>query len=113
MVGAGTESAFTPGVTVEDGVARFRCLGSDGARRSVGPGLDFTQLSDDHGSGLRFTGAMAGIHAVGLVDASFTADFTGFRLSCGQPSGFRKSRGRQDPSSPTSPLPLPDFTRRT
>ncbi|QUC63785.1 hypothetical protein IOD14_11800 [Streptomyces sp. A2-16] len=102
MVDVGTESAFMLGVTVEDGVARFWHLGSDGARRSVGPGLDFTQLSDDHGSRLRFTGAMAGIHAVDLVDASFTADFTGFRLSCGQRSRFRKSRGRQDPPSPTS-----------
>ncbi|MFE5036616.1 hypothetical protein [Streptomyces sp. NPDC056683] len=37
--------------------------------------LDFTRLSDDHGTRLRFTGAMAAIHAVDLVDASFTADF--------------------------------------
>lgn len=83
LVDVGTESAFTLGVTVEDGVARFRYLGADGTWTPVGPGLDFTRLSDDHGSRLRFTGAMAGIHAVDLVDAAFTADFTGFRLSCG------------------------------
>ncbi|MEU1474159.1 family 43 glycosylhydrolase [Streptomyces sp. NPDC005760] len=83
VVEAGTESAFTLGVTVGDGVARFWRLGSDGDRMPVGPELDFTRLSDDHGSRLRFTGAMAGIHAVDLVDAGFTADFAGFRLSCG------------------------------
>ncbi|MFG2465913.1 family 43 glycosylhydrolase [Streptomyces canus] len=76
------ESAFTIGVTVEDGVARFWSLGAHGVRTPVGPELDFTRLSDDHGSKLRFTGAMAGIHAVDLVGANFTADFTGFRLSC-------------------------------
>jgi xylan 1,4-beta-xylosidase len=77
------ESAFTIGATVEDGVARFWCADDGGTRTPVGPELDFTRLSDDHGSRLRFTGAMAGIHAVDLVDAAFTADFTGFRLSCG------------------------------
>ncbi|MCX5252905.1 family 43 glycosylhydrolase [Streptomyces canus] len=83
VVDVQTESAFTLGVTVEDGVARFWSLGADGVRTPVGPELDFTRLSDDHGSKLRFTGAMAGIHAVDLVGAAFTADFTGFRLSCG------------------------------
>ncbi|MFI0537582.1 family 43 glycosylhydrolase [Streptomyces sp. WSLK1-3] len=83
VVGVGTESAFTLGVTVADGVARFRYAGADGAWTAVGPELDFTRLSDDYGSKLRFTGAMAGIHAVDLVDTAFTADFAGFRLSCG------------------------------
>ncbi|MER6289533.1 hypothetical protein [Streptomyces sviceus] len=58
-------------------------MGADGTWTPVGPELDFTRLSDDHGTRLRFTGAMAGIHAVDLVDAAFTADSTGFRLSCG------------------------------
>ncbi|MFJ9009403.1 family 43 glycosylhydrolase [Streptomyces canus] len=83
VVDVHTESAFTIGVTVEDGVARFWSLDGDGVRTHIGPELDFTRLSDDHGSKLRFTGAMAGIHAVDLVGAAFTADFTGFRLSCG------------------------------
>ncbi|MFI8070900.1 family 43 glycosylhydrolase [Streptomyces sp. NPDC086033] len=83
VVDVHTESAFTIGVTVEDGVARFWSLGAHGVRTPIGPELDFTRLSDDHGSKLRFTGAMAGIHAVDLVGAAFTADFTGFRLSCG------------------------------
>lgn len=61
----------------------FWSLGAHRARTPVGPELDFTRLSDDHGSKLRFTGAMAGIHAVDLVGAAFTADFTGFRLRCG------------------------------
>ncbi|WP_225890263.1 family 43 glycosylhydrolase [Streptomyces pseudovenezuelae] len=83
VVDVGTESAFTLGVTVEEGVACFRFVGADGRWTPIGPGLDFTRLSDDYGSRLRFTGAMAGIHAVDLVDAAFTADFTGFRLRCG------------------------------
>ncbi|KUO03102.1 glycoside hydrolase family 43 protein [Streptomyces caeruleatus] len=78
-VDAGTP--LTLGVTVEDGLAQFWYV-REGARALVGPPLDFTKLSDDYGSKLRFTGAMAGIHAVDLVDASFTADFTGFRLTC-------------------------------
>ncbi|MET9762385.1 glycoside hydrolase family 43 protein [Streptomyces sp. NPDC006372] len=71
----------TLGVTVEGADARFWYV-RDGVRTAVGPALDFTRLSDDHGSRLRFTGAMAGIHARDLVDAAFTADFTGFRLTC-------------------------------
>nr|WSZ13801.1 family 43 glycosylhydrolase [Streptomyces canus] len=102
VVDVPTESVFTLGVTVEDGVARFWRVDGAGPRTPVGPELDFTRLSDDHGSKLRFTGAMAGIHAVDLVGAAFTADFTGFRLSCGQRSKFRKSGGREDPRSPTS-----------
>ncbi|WTI42977.1 SMI1/KNR4 family protein [Streptomyces sp. NBC_00775] len=31
---------------------------------------------------LRFTGSLTGIHADDLVDAAFTADFTGLRLDC-------------------------------
>ena len=72
---------LTLGVTVDGGQARFWYVRS-GERTSVGPPLDFTRLSDDHGSKLRFTGSLAGIHAVDLVDAAFSADFTGFRLTC-------------------------------
>ncbi|MFD4554090.1 family 43 glycosylhydrolase [Streptomyces sp. NPDC058469] len=69
------------GVTVEGADARFWCL-REGVRTPVGPVLDFSRLSDDYGSRLRFTGAMAGIHAWDLVDGAFTADFSGFRLRC-------------------------------
>ncbi|WP_406336100.1 family 43 glycosylhydrolase [Streptomyces sp. NBC_00203] len=55
---------------------------ADGVRVRVGPALDFSRLSDDHGGRLRFTGSLTGIHADDLVDAAFTADFTGFRLDC-------------------------------
>ncbi|KMS73237.1 xylan 1,4-beta-xylosidase [Streptomyces viridochromogenes] len=72
---------LTLGVTVEDGLAQFWYV-RGGVRALIGRPLDFTKLSDDYGSKLRFTGAMAGIHAVDLVDASFTADFTAFRLNC-------------------------------
>ncbi|MFE5888150.1 family 43 glycosylhydrolase [Streptomyces sp. NPDC056462] len=69
------------GVTIDCGLARFWYV-REGVRAPIGPPLDFTKLSDDHGSRLRFTGAMAGVHAVDLVDSAFTADFTGFRLTC-------------------------------
>lgn len=69
-------------MTVDGPEARFWYV-HDGARTPAGPALDISRLSDDHGSKLRFTEAMAGIHAVDLVDAAFTAGFTGFRLTCG------------------------------
>jgi xylan 1,4-beta-xylosidase len=48
----------------------------------VGPDLDFSELSDDFGPGLRFTGALAGISAVDLVGAAFSADFTDWKMHC-------------------------------
>ncbi|MER5525579.1 family 43 glycosylhydrolase [Streptomyces sp. NPDC002677] len=74
-------SPLTLGVTVDGADAQFWHL-TGNARSPIGPPLDFTRLSDDHGSRLRFTGALAAIHAVDLVDASFTADFTDFRVIC-------------------------------
>ncbi|WP_114256020.1 glycoside hydrolase family 43 protein [Streptomyces sp. Go-475] len=81
VVDVAADAPVTLGVTVEGADARFWYV-RDGARTAVGPALDFSRLSDDHGSRLRFTGALAGIHARDLVDAAFTADFTGFRLTC-------------------------------
>ncbi|MGI5459018.1 family 43 glycosylhydrolase [Streptomyces sp. CA-249302] len=81
LVEVGTDVPLTLGATVDGAEARFWYL-RDGVRTPIGPPLDFARLSDDHGSRLRFTGAMAGIHAVDLVDAGFHADFTGFRLIC-------------------------------
>lgn len=81
VVDVDAEGPLTLGVTVEGAEAWFWYV-HDGVRTSVGPPLDFTRLSDDYGSRLRFTGAMAGIHVWDLVDASFTADFRGFRLTC-------------------------------
>ncbi|MDQ0835818.1 xylan 1,4-beta-xylosidase [Streptomyces achromogenes] len=75
-------NAVTLGVTVNGGEARFWYV-RNGQRIAIGGPLDFSKLSDDHGSKLRFTGSMAGIHAVDLVDAAFSADFAGFRLICG------------------------------
>jgi xylan 1,4-beta-xylosidase len=82
VVDIDAEGPLTLGVTVDGAEARFWYV-RNGARTPVGPPLDFSKLSDDYGSKLRFTGAMAAIHAVDLVDAAFTADFTGFRLTCG------------------------------
>lgn len=81
VVAVDDDAPVTPGATVDGPTARF-WHARDGVRTPVGEPLDFSRLSDDHGSRLRFTGAMAGIHAVDLVDATFTADFTAFRLSC-------------------------------
>nr|WP_260860143.1 family 43 glycosylhydrolase [Streptomyces cupreus] len=82
VVDVDAEGPLTLGATVDGSEARFWYV-HGGARTPVGPPLDFSRLSDDYGSKLRFTGAMAGIHVVDLVDAAFTADFTGFRLTCG------------------------------
>ncbi|MEV6592117.1 hypothetical protein [Streptomyces acidicola] len=91
VVEVDARTPVTLGVTVEGAEARFWFVrdpdrdadgDADGVRVPVGPPLDFSRLSDDYGSRLRFTGAMAGIHARDLVDASFTADFSGFRLMC-------------------------------
>jgi xylan 1,4-beta-xylosidase len=81
VVDVDAEGPVTLGVSVDGGEAQFWYV-RQGVRTLVGPALDFTKLSDDYGSKLRFTGSMAGIHAVDLVDAAFTADFTGFRLTC-------------------------------
>jgi xylan 1,4-beta-xylosidase len=76
VVDVPVDGPVTLGVTVERADARFWYV-----RTAIGPALDFSRPSDDHGSRLRFTGAMAGIHARDPVDAAFTADFTGFRLT--------------------------------
>jgi len=81
VVDVDTDGPLTLGLTVDGAEARFWYV-RDGIRTPVGEPLDFGKLSDDYGSKLRFTGSMAGIHAVDLVDATFTADFTGFRLTC-------------------------------
>ncbi|MFF9773375.1 family 43 glycosylhydrolase [Streptomyces sp. NPDC013978] len=72
---------ITLGASIDGAEARFWYL-REGVRTPVGPPLDFTHLSDDYGSKLRFTGTLAGIHAQDLVAAEFTADFSGFRLVC-------------------------------
>jgi xylan 1,4-beta-xylosidase len=84
VVDVDARGPLTLGATVDGAEARFWFL-REGTRTPVGPPLDFSRLSDDHGSRLRFTGAFAGIHARDLVDAAFTADFTGFRLTCVPP----------------------------
>lgn len=86
VVEVDADGPLTLGVTVDGPEARFWYVrdtrdGAAAERTPVGPPLDFTKLSDDYGSKLRFTGSLAGIHAVDLVDAAFTADFTGFRLT--------------------------------
>lgn len=79
----GADGPLTLGVTVDGALARFWYL--RGAERTyLGPKLDVSKLSDDHGGRLRFTGTLAGIHARDLVDAAFTADFRDFQLACAE-----------------------------
>ncbi|MFI1094960.1 family 43 glycosylhydrolase [Streptomyces sp. NPDC020917] len=77
-------SPVTLGADVDGSRAQF-WFAQGGERQPIGPALDFSRLSDEAGSGPRFTGALAAIHAQDLVEASFTADFTGFRLRCREP----------------------------
>ncbi|MFJ9381806.1 glycoside hydrolase family 43 protein [Streptomyces sp. NPDC101455] len=81
VVGVSPDAPVTLGVTTERAEAQFWYL-RDGIRTPVGEPLDFGKLSDDHGAKLRFTGAMAGIHAIDFVDAEFAAYFRDFRLVC-------------------------------
>ncbi|MFI1030884.1 family 43 glycosylhydrolase [Streptomyces sp. NPDC020951] len=81
VVDVDASAPITLGVTVDGVEARFWYM-RDGVRIPVGRPLDAGRLSDDHGGRLRFTGTLAGIHVRDLVDASFTADFQDFRLSC-------------------------------
>jgi xylan 1,4-beta-xylosidase len=48
------------------------------AWRNIGPALDFSKLSDDYGSTLRFTGAMIGVCAQDVGGTNAVADFDYF-----------------------------------
>lgn len=64
-----------------DGPTATMSAGAAGGElHPVGPALDFSELSDDFGPRLRFTGAFVGISAIDLVEAGFTADFTDWSL---------------------------------
>lgn len=65
--------AVVAGVSLQFGVS------PDGANwRELGPELDFSKLSDDYGSTLRFTGAMVGVCAQDLGGTRMRADFDYF-----------------------------------
>ena len=53
--------------------------------QNVGPILDFSKLSDDHGSTLRFTGAMVGVCAQDLNGTHAVADFDYFDYQTTKP----------------------------
>ncbi|MCF4122473.1 family 43 glycosylhydrolase [Antribacter sp. KLBMP9083] len=61
-------------------VARMFAGAARGDLGSVEPDLDLSELSDDFGGRLRFTGAFAGISVVDLVDGAFTADFSAWTM---------------------------------
>ncbi|MFC4627842.1 family 43 glycosylhydrolase [Promicromonospora alba] len=65
---------------IDGATARLSSASGDGPWTQVGPDVDFSELSDDFGPRLRFTGAMVGISAVDLVDGTFTADFSAWSL---------------------------------
>ncbi|MGC3990859.1 MAG: glycoside hydrolase family 43 protein [Chthoniobacteraceae bacterium] len=61
---------------------RLQFSGSpDGATwQAIGPGLEMAKLSDDYGSTLRFTGAMAGLCVQDVGGTSKSADFDYFEM---------------------------------
>lgn len=61
-------------------VARMFAGAVSGGLEQVGPDLDLSELSDDFGGRLRFTGAFGGISVVDLVDGTFTADFSAWTM---------------------------------
>ncbi len=75
---------------VDGAVVRMRAGSASGRLDPIGPGLDFTELSDDFGPGLRFTGACAGISVVDLVEGSFQADFCDWSLRCEPLPGWER-----------------------
>ncbi|MFC8797910.1 family 43 glycosylhydrolase [Promicromonospora sp. NPDC057138] len=65
---------------IDGATARLWSACGDGPWAPVGPDVDFSELSDDFGPRLRFTGALVGISAVDLVDGAFTAEFSDWFL---------------------------------
>ncbi|WP_277209353.1 family 43 glycosylhydrolase [Isoptericola croceus] len=65
---------------IDGAVARFLACPAGGVPRPVGLELDMSELSDDFGPRLRFTGTLAGVSAVDLVDAQLVAEFRGWSL---------------------------------
>lgn len=53
--------------------------------QNIGPVLDFSKLSDDYGSTLRFTGAMVGLCAQDVGGTRANADFDYFEYKTGNP----------------------------
>lgn len=72
---------------IDGATARLWSATGDGPWTPVGAEVDFSELSDDFGPRLRFTGALVGISAVDLVDGAFTADFSGWALRHGAETG--------------------------
>jgi xylan 1,4-beta-xylosidase len=53
--------------------------------QNIGPELDFSKLSDDYGSTLRFTGAMVGLCAQDVGGTRANADFDYFEYRTSKP----------------------------
>lgn len=64
--------------TVTDENLQFSASPDGETWRNIGPVLDFSKLSDDYGSTLRFTGAMIGLCAQDLNGTHAVADFDYF-----------------------------------
>jgi xylan 1,4-beta-xylosidase len=61
--------------TVDDERLQFSASPDGKAWQSLGPALDFSKLSDDYGSALRFTGTMIGLCAQDVGGTRAQADF--------------------------------------
>lgn len=66
---------------IDGAQARFYAGVPGGVLDPLGPIADASELSDDFGGTLRFTGSFAGINAVDLIGTCFTADFLDWQLS--------------------------------
>ncbi|MBL0888784.1 family 43 glycosylhydrolase [Myceligenerans indicum] len=63
-------------VSTDGAAGTFAAGPAGGPFEQVGPQVDVSELSDDFGDELRFTGSFAGISAVDLVEGTFTAEFS-------------------------------------
>lgn len=74
------DGALTLSADVAGAAAQFFWAPMAGDRAPIGPSVDMSELSDDFGPVLRFTGAFAGVSAMDLVDGTWYADFSGWQL---------------------------------
>jgi xylan 1,4-beta-xylosidase len=80
--------------TLNDEHTQFFASPDGKAWKPVGPALDTFKLSDDYGSGLKFTGTMVGICCQDLAGTRTAADFDYFELRA-EERGRQKDEGRR------------------
>ena len=71
--------------SVDNAQLQFSASPDGRSWQNIGPVLDFSKLSDDYGSTLRFTGAMVGLCAQDLGGTNVNADFDYFDYQATSP----------------------------